>query len=108
MTRGSAVEGIDDAQRSARRPVHNPWVERYARFGYIAKGIVSLVMGWLAAKAAVGLQDVVGAITISRTTGRHGVSGDGESAGATVAGVDLTRTRWTGCLRPPWSVGSER
>ncbi len=60
-SRGSAVEGIEDAQWAARHAVRNPWVERYARFGYIAKGIVYFVMGWLAAKAAIGLQG--GALT---------------------------------------------
>jgi hypothetical protein len=59
--RGSAVESIEDAQRTARRAVRNPWIERYAHFGYIAKGAVYCVMGWLTAEAAIGLQG--GALT---------------------------------------------
>jgi hypothetical protein len=40
------------AGRAAR-----PWVERLARLGYAAKGIVYLVLGWLAFQAAQGAGD---------------------------------------------------
>jgi hypothetical protein len=41
----------DHAEEAARRA--SPWVERVARFGYVAKGVVYVVMGVLAVLAAV-------------------------------------------------------
>ncbi len=49
-------ESVHDAERTARQAARNPWAERYARFGYICKGVVYIVMGWLTAKAALGVQ----------------------------------------------------
>ena len=39
-------------------PVTRPWIERLARLGYAAKGIVYILVGWLAAGAARGLGEV--------------------------------------------------
>lgn len=49
-----AARQIDEAKYTARRAATNPWVTRYARFGYAAKGIVYGIIGALAAKAALG------------------------------------------------------
>ncbi|HEX8034700.1 MAG TPA: DUF1206 domain-containing protein [Ktedonobacterales bacterium] len=49
-----AARQIDEAKLTARRAAANPWTTRYARFGYIAKGIVYGIIGALAAKAALG------------------------------------------------------
>ena len=50
-------------------PETRPWIERLARLGYAAKGVVYVVVGWLAAGAARGLgelpsgsEDVFGAV----------------------------------------------
>ena len=32
----------------------SPWIERLARIGYVAKGVVHILVGWLAAQAAIG------------------------------------------------------
>lgn len=32
-----------------------PWVDRLARFGYFAKGVVYIVVGWLSLQAAIGV-----------------------------------------------------
>lgn len=60
------VEGpVDRARREAeqtvRGAVSNPWVERLARFGYAARGVVYAVIGLLAVQAAFsgrGSQDL--------------------------------------------------
>ncbi|HEV8238651.1 MAG TPA: DUF1206 domain-containing protein [Thermoanaerobaculia bacterium] len=39
-------------------PAARPWIERLARLGYAAKGVVYLLLGWLAASAARGIGDV--------------------------------------------------
>lgn len=49
---GGERDAGDHAEEAARRA--SPWVERLARFGYAAKGSVYVVMGVLAALAAVG------------------------------------------------------
>ncbi len=49
---GAERDAGDHAEEAARRV--SPWVERLARFGYAAKGSVYVVMGVLAALAAVG------------------------------------------------------
>jgi hypothetical protein len=65
---GEIREGFDEA---AAKVARSAWVERLARFGYAAKGIVYIVAGALAVMAAVGaggeLTDVRGAMrTIAR------------------------------------------
>jgi len=56
-----------DVERSARQAASNPWVERLARFGYAAKGVVYFIVGLLAAQAAFGTggqtTDTQGALT---------------------------------------------
>jgi hypothetical protein len=44
------------AQSSAKQAVREaaPWIQRLARLGYAAKGVVYLIIGWLALRAAVG------------------------------------------------------
>jgi hypothetical protein len=44
------------AETGARQVAHEakPWIERLARLGYTAKGVVYTVIGWLALVAAVG------------------------------------------------------
>jgi hypothetical protein len=48
------IEGADGVAAQARRAAGEaaPWVERLARAGYVARGVVYLVVGWLAARAA--------------------------------------------------------
>lgn len=45
---------LPDVQQSARQAASHPWVERLARFGYAAKGVVYFIVGLLAAQAAFG------------------------------------------------------
>jgi len=55
VQRSSSVK--DTAQRAehaVRQAAANPWVERLARFGYAAKGVVYIVVGVLAAMTALG------------------------------------------------------
>jgi hypothetical protein len=42
----------DQARRAVREA--SPWIERLGRFGYVAKGLVYALVGWLAALAATG------------------------------------------------------
>ena len=46
-------QAADHARRTARQA--SPWVERLARFGYIAKGIVNGLVGVLALEVALGV-----------------------------------------------------
>ncbi|MEA2564415.1 MAG: hypothetical protein QOH06_5919 [Acidobacteriota bacterium] len=39
---------LDQAERAVRSAVRNPWVERLARFGYAARGVVYALIGLLA------------------------------------------------------------
>lgn len=41
-----------DPEQTARQAASHPWVERLARFGYAAKGVVYFIVGLLAAQAA--------------------------------------------------------
>ncbi len=38
-----------------------PWVERFARFGFASRGIVYMIMGWIALRAALGSGEATGA-----------------------------------------------
>ncbi len=49
-----AAQQMNQAKYTARRAATNPWVTRYARFGYAAKGVVWGIIGALAAKTALG------------------------------------------------------
>ena len=51
-------------ERIASLVVASPWMERFFRLGYAAKGIVYTIIGWLAASAAFG--------SGGRTTGTRG------------------------------------
>lgn len=53
MQRRDEVHGLMDAARSAERQAA-PWVEKLARFGYAAKGVVYGLVGSIAARAAFG------------------------------------------------------
>lgn len=46
---------IQRAEAEARQAVRkvSPWIERFARFGLVAKGFVYLVIGWLALRVAI-------------------------------------------------------
>lgn len=50
MTRRNS--SLSDIQQPARQAASHPWVERLARFGYAAKGVVYFIVGLLAAQAA--------------------------------------------------------
>lgn len=43
---------LPDPEQTARKAASHPWVERLARFGYAAKGVVYFIVGLLAAQAA--------------------------------------------------------
>lgn len=45
---------LGDMERGARRTVNTPWAQRLARAGYVAKGIVYILIGVLAVRTAVG------------------------------------------------------
>ncbi len=53
QTRQGTIERTGrEAERMAREAARNPWVERLARFGYAARGVVYAVIGLLALQAA--------------------------------------------------------
>ena len=52
------------AERSARQTVTNPWSQRVARYGYMTKGVIYVLIGVLAGKAAIGAG--------GKTTDNHG------------------------------------
>src|SRR5919112_822173 len=61
MARAQAQGTLDQAEQAVRSAVRNPWVERLARFGYAARGVVYAVIGLLAIQAAFsgrGSQDL--------------------------------------------------
>ncbi|HEX6292469.1 MAG TPA: DUF1206 domain-containing protein [Herpetosiphonaceae bacterium] len=52
---GSSVrEAAEHAEQAARQAAANPWVERLARLGFAAKGVVYITIGVLATQAALG------------------------------------------------------
>jgi hypothetical protein len=52
----SAIESVKEAADEVADKVgKHPWVERLARFGYAAKGVVYIVVGALATQAALGM-----------------------------------------------------
>ena len=48
----STKEACQQAKRAARKA--SPWIERLARFGYLAYGVVYVLVGFLAIQAAIG------------------------------------------------------
>lgn len=51
----SSIENAKNyLERVANLAIANPWAERLFRFGYAAKGVVYVIVGWLAASAALG------------------------------------------------------
>jgi hypothetical protein len=52
---GKSTERVaSQAKKTVKKVSANPWMERLARFGYAAKGIVYIVVGALAMQAATG------------------------------------------------------
>jgi len=52
----SSVQTVkDQAKQTVTNAVANPWIERFARFGYAAKGVVYIIVGLLATEVALGL-----------------------------------------------------
>ena len=54
MARAGAQGTLDQAEQAVRSAARNPWVERLARFGYAARGVVYALIGLLAIQAAFG------------------------------------------------------
>src|SRR5215218_807773 len=52
MARAQAQGTLNQAEQAVRSAVQNPWVERLARFGYAARGVVYALIGLLAIQAA--------------------------------------------------------
>ena len=50
----------DEIQQQLKEAIHQPWVEQFVRFGFVAKGAIYLIMGLLAAQAVAGTDEVVG------------------------------------------------
>lgn len=50
---GQAAEQVGEAAREGARQA-SPWIVPLARVGYAAKGVVYLVIAWLALKVAIG------------------------------------------------------
>jgi len=52
----SSVQTVkDQAKQTVTNAVANPWIDRFARFGYAAKGVVHIIVGLLATEVALGL-----------------------------------------------------
>ncbi len=47
-------KNVQNAKRRARNASSSPWMTALARLGYAAKGVVYLIIGWLAALLAIG------------------------------------------------------
>ena len=54
MTGMPAASAVHDARHHARRAAGSPWVDRLARFGLAARGLVYVVIAWIAAQIAFG------------------------------------------------------
>ena len=50
----SISRNVHHAERGARNAATGPWMAALARCGYAAKGVVYLIIGWIAAKVAIG------------------------------------------------------
>jgi hypothetical protein len=50
----------DEIQQQLEEAVSHPWVERLVRFGFLAKGVVYLIMGLLTAQAVTGTDEATG------------------------------------------------
>jgi hypothetical protein len=53
-TSNSAKQAEKSAVRGARRAAANPWFERLERFGFVARGLIYVIIGVLALQFAVG------------------------------------------------------
>lgn len=42
------------AEQTARRLADHPWLERLARIGFVGSGLIHLIIGWIAARVALG------------------------------------------------------
>jgi hypothetical protein len=68
----SAIEDVKDAADEVAEKVgKHPWVERLARFGYAAKGVVYIVVGALATLAALGEGETTGTQGAMRSIARQ-------------------------------------
>jgi len=54
----TAPDVANGAKRAANDAVENPWVVRFLRFGYVARGLVYVVVGMLALRLSLGIRDV--------------------------------------------------
>lgn len=52
---GREAERSDEELTQEVATAAEPWVERLARFGYFAKGVVYIAVGWLSMQAAIGV-----------------------------------------------------
>jgi len=51
----AAKEVKNQAKQTLNQAIANPWIERLARFGYAAKGVLYITIGILATQVALGL-----------------------------------------------------
>ena len=60
---------VDEGSGRARQVADHPWLEKVARVGFAASGLIHLVLGWIAGRVALGSggeADTSGAITTVR------------------------------------------
>ncbi len=73
MQRGSA--STEDVKQRARHFVQGgrtgAWIERLTRFGYATRGVVFVLVGLVAARAAIGLGSTAGTRGVIRALGRQ-------------------------------------
>jgi hypothetical protein len=57
VTKGmtNAAEARDDLERAGERADRSPWLDRAARFGLVAYGVVYVLVAWVAAQLALGI-----------------------------------------------------